>query len=52
MIRVMKCWNKLSKQVGEVPSLETFKVSLQGSKKPKVLEAVPVHSRRVGLHDI
>lgn len=52
MVRVIKHWNRLSKQVGEVPSLETFNVSLQGSKKPKVVEAVPVHSKRAGIDDI
>ena len=31
MMRVVKCWNKLSREVVDAPSLETFKVSLGGA---------------------
>jgi len=30
-MRVVKCWNRLPREVGEAPSLETFKAGLDGA---------------------
>lgn len=51
-MRVMKCWNSLSKEGGEVSCLETFNARLQGSEQPNLLEGVPVHCKGAGLDDI
>lgn len=48
----MRCWNRLSQEIGEVPSLEIFNAMLQDSEKPNLVEGVPVHCRRVELDDI
>jgi len=46
-VRVMKYWNRLRREVVDAPSLETFKIRLDGnlSEQPGLVEDVPAHCR-------
>jgi len=48
-MRVVKHWNRLSREAMTAPSLEVFKVRLDGSsEQPGLVEDVPAHGRGVG----
>jgi len=39
----MKHWKRLPREMVDAPSLETFKVRLDGAQQPDVAEDVPAH---------
>jgi len=47
-IRVVKHWNRLSRDVVDAPFLETFKVTLDEAKQSYLAVDVTVHHGRVG----
>ena len=52
-MRVVKHWHRLPREVVDAPSLETFKVRLDGSLSNLILfEDVPGHCRGVGVDDL
>ena len=45
-MKVMKHWNRLPREVVDVPSIEVFKGQVgQGSEQPDLLKDVPAHCR-------
>ena len=50
MIRVVRHWYKLPREVVAVPSLEAFEARLDGVfEQPDLVKDVPAHASRVGL---
>lgn len=45
-MRVLKHWHRLSREVGDVLSLETYKGRLE-QEQPGLVEAAPAHGSRV-----
>lgn len=52
MVRVVKQWDKLLREVVDAPSLEKFKVRLDEAEQPDVGEDVLAHCTGVGLADL
>ena len=52
-MRVVKHWNKLAREVEDAPSLEKFKVRLDGAlSDPILVDDVAARCRGVGLDDL
>jgi len=49
MMKVVKHWHRLRREVVDAPSLETF--IGQGSEQPDLAEEVAAHCRGIGLDD-
>jgi len=53
MIRVVKLWSRLPREIVESPSLETYKARLDGARsKPGLVEGVPACCKTVGLEEL
>lgn len=53
MVRVVTHWNRLAREVADIPSLAAFKVRFKpGFEELDLEEGVPAHSRAVGLYNL
>jgi len=51
-VRVVRYWHRLPREVVDAPSLETFKVMLEGLWAPDVAVGVRAHCGGVGLDSL
>ena len=51
-MRVVKHWKMLPREMVDAPSLETFKVRLDRTQQPYLIEDVPAHCRGFGLDNL